>query len=232
MNAIDVVIPAFNAARYLDEALMSVLSQDYAPHRIIVVDDGSTDGTADVAAKFGAPVEITRRQNGGIAAARNTGIVRSEAAFLAFLDADDRWIAQKLTLQAAALAADPAIDFVLCLVRAFASPELPEAERSVLEAQQPRPFEGWVTGSMLIRRASFDRVGPFAEDLRVGETVDWFSRARRVGLYHLTIPEVLLERRLHRHNTTRLQAADRRGYLLAAKRHVERLRKDRESERR
>jgi len=232
MNTIDVVIPAFNAARYLEEALASVLSQHCAPHRIIVVDDGSTDGTADVAAKVGTPVEVARRQNGGIAAARNTGIARSGAAFLAFLDADDRWNAQKLALQAAALDAAPAIDFVLCLVRAFASPELPEAERAVLQAQQPHPFEGWVTGSMLIRRASFDRVGPFAEDLRVGETVDWFSRARRTGLNHLTVPEVLLERRLHRHNTTRLQAADRRGYLLAAKRHVERFRKDRESERR
>jgi glycosyltransferase involved in cell wall biosynthesis len=231
MNAIDVVVPAFNAARYLDEALASVLSQDRAAHRIIVVDDGSTDGTADVAAKFGAPVEITRRRNGGAAAARNAGIVRSEAAFLAFLDADDRWIAHKLSRQAAALDSDPAIDFVLSLVRAFASPELPEAERAALEVQQPRPFEGWVAGSMLIRRASFDRVGPFVEDLRVGEAVDWFSRARRAGLNHLIVPEVLLERRLHRHNTTRLQAADRRGYLLAAKRHVDRLRKDRESER-
>jgi glycosyltransferase involved in cell wall biosynthesis len=231
MNAIDVVVPAFNAARYLDEALASVLSQNHAAHRIIVVDDGSTDGTADVAAKFGAPVEITRRRNGGAGAARNAGIVRSEAAFVAFLDADDRWIAHKLARQAAALDSDPAIDFVLSLVRAFASPELPEAERAALEAQHPRPFEGWVAGSMLIRRASFDRVGPFVEDLRVGEAVDWFSRARRAGLNHLIVPEVLVERRLHRHNTTRLQAADRRGYLLAAKRHVDRLRKDRESER-
>ena len=229
MNAFDVVIPAFNAARYLDEALASVLSQDHAAHRIIVVDDGSTDGTADVAARFSAPVEIARRHNGGAAAARNTGIARSAAAVVAFLDADDRWAPHKLALQAAALDADPAIDFVLCLVRAFASPELPDAERSALEAQQPHPFEGWIAGSMLIRRASFDRVGPFAEDLRVGEVVDWFSRARQAALKHRLIPLVLVERRLHRHNTT-LQTAHRRGYLLAAKRHVERLRKDSESE--
>jgi glycosyltransferase involved in cell wall biosynthesis len=229
MNAIDVVIPAFNAARYLDEALASVISQDHAAQRIIVVDDGSTDGTADVAARFGAAVEIERRHNGGAAAARNTGIARSTAAVVAFLDADDRWSPHKLALQATALDTDPAIDFVLCLVRAFASPELPEAERSALEAQQPLPFAGWIAGAMLIRRASFDRVGPFAEDLRVGEVVDWFSRAHRAGLKHRLIPEVLVERRLHRHNTT-LQAAYRRDYLLAAKRHVERLRKDSESE--
>jgi glycosyltransferase involved in cell wall biosynthesis len=207
MNAIDVVVPAFNAARYLDEALASILAQDHATNRIIVIDDGSTDGTAEAASRFGARVEIMRRDNGGPGAARNSGIVRSTAAFVAFLDADDRWIARKLTLQMAALNADPAIDLVLCLVRAFASPELPAAERAALEAQQPRPFEGWVPGSMLIRRASFDRVGPFAEDLGVAEGVDWFNRARRAGLSHRVIPEVLLERRLHRHNTTRLHAA-------------------------
>jgi len=231
MSAIDVVIPAFNAARYLDQALASVLSQEHAAHRVIVVDDGSTDDTVAVAAKFGAPVEIERRQNGGAAAARNTGIALSAAALVAFLDADDLWTPRKLALQAAVLDTEPAIDFVVCLVRAFASPELPEAERTALEAQQPRPFEGWIAGAMLIRRASFDRVGPFAEDLRVGEVVDWLSRARRAGLKPRLIPEVLVERRLHRHNTT-LQATHRRDYLLAAKRHVERLRKDSESERR
>ena len=230
MSAIDVIVPAFNAARYLDEALVSVLSQDHVANRIIVIDDGSTDGTAEVASRFGAPVEITRRDNGGAGAARNTGIARSTALFVAFLDADDRWISRKLTLQMAALTTDPAIDLVLCLARAFASPELPEAERAALEAQQPRPFEGWFAGAMLIRRASFDRVGPFAEDLGVAEAVDWFNRARRAGLKHVTVSEVLLERRLHRHNTTRLHAADRRDYLLAAKRHVERLRKDSESD--
>jgi glycosyltransferase involved in cell wall biosynthesis len=231
VNAIDVVIPAFNAARYLDEALVSVLSQDHAANRIIVIDDGSTDGTAEAASRFGAPVELARRDNGGAGAARNAGIARSTASFVAFLDADDRWIARKLTLQLAALNADPSIDMVLCLVRAFASPELPEAERAALEAQHPRPFEGWFPGAILIRRTSFDRVGPFAEDLGVAEAVDWFNRARRAGLRHVTVSEVLLERRLHRHNTTRLHAADRRDYLVAAKRHVDRLRKDRESER-
>ena len=125
MNAIDVVVPAFNAARYLDEALVSVISQDHAANRIIVIDDGSTDGTAEAASRFGAPVEVTRRDNGGAGAARNTGIVQSTAAFVAFLDADDRWNARKLTLQMAALIADPAIDLALCLALAFASPELP-----------------------------------------------------------------------------------------------------------
>ncbi|HKW79364.1 MAG TPA: glycosyltransferase family A protein [Casimicrobiaceae bacterium] len=230
MSPIDVVIPAFNAARYLGEAIASVLAQRRAARRIIVVDDGSADDTVAVASAFGAQVEIVRRNNGGIAAARNTGIGHSDAPLLAFLDADDRWLADKLSLQAAALDADAGLDFVLCLVRAFASPELPEAERVALEAQQPQPFEGWSAVAMLVRRASLDRVGLFAEELRAGETIDWFSRARSAGLRHYVVPEVLVERRLHRKNTTRLGAGDRRGYLLAAKRHVDRLRKDRESQ--
>ena len=232
MTPIDVVIPAFNAADYLGEAVASVVAQRCAARRIIVVDDGSTDATADVAARVDARIELVRQNNRGSGAARNAGIALSDAALIAFLDADDRWAADKLARQAAALDADPALDFVLCLVRAFASPELPDAERSALEAQQPRPVEGWLAGAMLIRRASFDRVGTFASELRVGEVIDWFSRARRIGLHSLVLPEVLLERRLHLHNTTRLAAADRRGYLIAAKRHLERLRKAREGERR
>ena len=232
MNAIDVIIPAFNAADYLGEAVASVVAQQRAVRRTIVVDDGSTDATAGVASGLDLPVELVRQDNRGSAAARNAGIALSDAALIAFLDADDRWAADKLARQAAALDADPALDFVLCLVRAFASPELPDAERSALEAQQPQPFEGWLAGAMLIRRASFDRVGTFATDLRVGEAIDWFSRAHRTGLRALVLPEILLERRLHRHNTTRLAAADSRGYLIAAKRHLERLRKDREGERR
>ena len=228
MSAIDVVIPAFNAAQYLGEALASVLAQRRNARRIIVVDDGSADGTGAAASAFGGQIEIVRRDNGGIGAARNTGIAHSDAPLLAFLDADDRWLADKLALQAAALETDAGLDFVLCLVRAFASPELPEAERVALEAQQPRPFEGWSAVAMLIRRTSLDRVGWFAEELRIGETIDWFSRARRAGLRHQVVTEVLVERRLHRHNTTRVGAGDRRDYLLATKRHVDRLRKDRE----
>ena len=160
MSAIDVVIPAFNAADYLDEALASVVGQQQAARRIIVVDDGSTDATADVARAAGDAIEVVRQDNRGAAAARNLGIARSDAPLLAFLDADDRWTADKLALQASALTADRELDFVVCLARAFASPELPEAERVALQGQQPRPFEGWMSGALLIRRAAFDRAPP------------------------------------------------------------------------
>src|SRR5665213_1802495 len=100
MNSIDVVIPAFNAAPYIGEAIASVLAQSPAVSRVIVVDDGSTDATASVAEAFGTPVEVIRLgDNRGAGRARNAGIAGGTSALVAFLDADDRWLAGKLAAQ-------------------------------------------------------------------------------------------------------------------------------------
>lgn len=220
---VDVVIPAFNAAEYLPEAIASVLAQGPCVHRVIVVDDGSSDASAEVAQSFGPRVEVLRQSHGGAGCARNAGIARCEAAYLAFLDADDRWLPNKLAVQLSALVADSRLDFVLCRMRAFASPELPADECRALAAQHAQVVDAWVAGALLIRRSAFDRVGPLATDLVVGEMIDWFDRARLAQLSSTLLPEVLLERRLHRGNTTRLATA-RRGYLRLAKRHLERTR--------
>jgi len=224
IHGVDVVIPAFDAAQYLVEAIESVLAQRTRVRRIVVVDDGSTDASAEVASRFGPPVEVLRQQHRGIGAARNAGIEHCDSAYLAFLDADDRWQPHKIARQLAVLAADRTLDFVLCRMRAFASPELPAEERAALEAQQPEPIDAWVAGALLIRRAAFERVGPLATDLAVGEMIDWFDRARCMHLSWSILAEDLLQRRLHRRNTTRLATAARGGYLHVAKRHLDRIR--------
>jgi len=221
---VDVVIPAFNCAQYLAEAIESVLGQSSRVRRIVVVDDGSTDASVAVASRFGAQVEVLRQRHLGIGAARNAGVAHCDSPYLAFLDADDRWAPHKIARQMAALAADCTLDFVLCRMRAFASPELPADERIALEAQQSEPVEAWMAGALLIRRAAFDRVGPLATDLGVGEMIDWFDRARYMHLRWSILAEELLQRRLHRHNTTRLRTAARSGYLQVAKRHLDRVR--------
>src|SRR5256885_2404596 len=225
MSDIDVIIPAFNAAAYLGEAIDSVLAQTHAVvARIIVVDDGSTDDTASVAQRFGTRVELIRQANRGISAARNAALAVSDAPFIAFLDADDRWTPDKLERQCTVFARRPETDYVLCHLRCFASPELPDAERAALEAKHEQRLAGWSPPALLIRRNCFDRVGPFAEDLPLGEVMNWFDRARVAGLVGVMLEETLVERRLHRHNTTRRQLDYHRGYLVAAKRHLDRLR--------
>ncbi len=101
---VDVIIPAFNAARFIEDALHSVLQQSWLPDRIIVVDDGSTDDTAERVRGVGsARIELLSVEHGGVSRARNIGVKRSTADYVAFLDADDRWLAKKLERQLACL---------------------------------------------------------------------------------------------------------------------------------
>jgi len=97
---ISVVIPVFNGERFLGEAIRSALSQTLPPHEVLVIDDGSTDGSAGLAESFGPPVRVIRQENRGEAAARNHGIEAAEGDWIAFLDSDDVWKPEKLALQA------------------------------------------------------------------------------------------------------------------------------------
>jgi glycosyltransferase involved in cell wall biosynthesis len=218
-----VMIGAYNAAPYLAEAIESVLAQDYEPIELIVVDDGSTDGTADVARNF-AQVNLICQENGGNGAARNTAVENASGELYAFLDADDRFTSGKLRLQKAALDADSGLDMVFGHVLEFLSPELDEETRASLRPPAPQPMPWTAPNLMLIRRESFQRVGPFTTAVRVGVTVDWFARAAEAGLRYAILPEVVLERRLHTQNNGLRESASRSQYLEVIRHAMERRR--------
>jgi glycosyltransferase involved in cell wall biosynthesis len=220
---ISVMIGAYNAAAYLGEAIESVFAQDYEPIELIVVDDGSTDGTADVARGF-AQVHVIQQENGGNGAARNRAVENASGELYAFLDADDRFTPGKLTLQKAALDADPGLDIVFGHVREFLSPELDEETRAGLRPPAPEPMPWTAPNLMLVRRASFERVGPFTTAVRVGVTVDWFARAAEAGLRYSILPDVVLERRLHTQNNGLRESASRSQYLEVIRQAMERRR--------
>ena len=220
---ISVMIGAYNAAPYLGEAIESVFAQDYEPIELIVVDDGSTDGTADVARSF-AEVQVVQQENGGNGAARNRAVENASGELYAFLDADDRFTPGKLTLQKAALDADPGLDIVFGHVREFLSPELDEETRAGLRPPAPEPMPWTAPNLMLVRRASFERVGPFTTAVRVGVTVDWFARAAEAGLRYSILPDVVLERRLHTQNNGLRESASRSQYLEVIRQAMERRR--------
>jgi len=220
---VSVMIGAYDAAPYIGEAIESVLAQDYDPIELIVVDDGSTDGTADIARSF-AEVKVIQQENGGNGAARNRAVENASGELYAFLDADDRFTSGKLTLQKAALDADPGLDMVFGHVREFLSPELDEETRASLRPPAPEPMPWTAPNLMLIRRASFERVGPFTTAVRVGVTVDWFARASEAGLRHTILPEVVLERRLHTQNNGLRESASRSQYLEVIRHAMERRR--------
>ena len=116
---ISCIVPAYNGERYLGQTIDSILGQTYRPIEVIVVDDGSTDRTADVAAGYGAPVRLISQPNAGPAAARNTGIEAARGVFLAFLDSDDLWHEEKLERQMQRFAARPELDYCVTHIRNF-----------------------------------------------------------------------------------------------------------------
>jgi glycosyltransferase involved in cell wall biosynthesis len=197
-SAVSAVIPVFNGERHLAAAIESVLLQRPRPLELIVVDDGSTDGSAAVARRF-PEVRYHHQGNGGIGAARNRGLALARGAFVAFLDADDVWTQGKLARQLEAFAVDPTLDIVSGHVEQFLSPELDEAV-----ARRIRPPDGLLPGhafgAMLIRRAAFDRVGPVSTVREKAECVDWCLRASDLGLRLRMLPDVVLRRRLHAAN--------------------------------
>jgi glycosyltransferase involved in cell wall biosynthesis len=220
---ISVMIGVFNAAPYLGEAIESVLAQDYEPIELIVVDDGSTDGSGDVARGFPG-VRVVRQDNGGNGAARNRAVEEAGGSFYAFLDADDRFTPGKLNLQKAALDADPGLDMVFGHVREFLSPDLDEEARKTIRPPAPEPMPWTAPNLMLIRRESFQRVGLFTTAVRVGVTVDWFARASEAGLRYSILPDVVLERRLHTQNNGLRERASRTQYLEVIRQAMERRR--------
>jgi glycosyltransferase involved in cell wall biosynthesis len=197
--SVSVMIGFYNGARYLAEAIDSVLAQTHPVHELIVVDDGSTDESGAIAAGYGPPVRCVRQERGGMAASRNRAIKEATGDYFAFLDADDRFPPEKLERQLAVFAADPELDVVYGHVTEFLSPDLDTEALALL--RQPKHDVPWPTPNlMLVRRDAFFCVGLFSTDLRVGIGVDWYARAGEVGLRSAIPPQVVLERRLHAEN--------------------------------
>jgi glycosyltransferase involved in cell wall biosynthesis len=211
---ISCVIPVFNGARYLAEALESVFAQTLAPVEIIVVDDGSTDATPEVAGRYCERIIYIRQDNAGPAAARNLGIARARCDWIAFLDADDLWLADKLERQAGRLVARPELEISITHVRNFWIPELRAEEEASRDHHISRPaIPGYVAQTMLARRAVFDTVGMFDPRLRVSEDTDWFARASDRGAVLELLPEVCVLRRLHHDNVSRNASLLRAGVV-------------------
>ncbi len=207
------IVPVFNGERYRAEALDSILAQTWRPLEVIVVDDGSTDGTAHIAAGYGAEVSYIHQANAGPAAARNRGLDAAAGEFIAFLDADDLWHKEKLARQMARFEARPELDLCSAHMENFWSPEV--------KREKDRPSDGGlaktqpgVTQAIVARRALFDRIGPFDTTLKHRDAMEWLSRAVDAGAVMETLPDVLVFRRIHRDNLSWRRGDDDRDELL------------------
>ncbi len=221
--AVSVIIPAFNGEAFLAEAVSSIITQDCRSLEIIIVDDGSTDATAEVARRFGSAIQYHYQKNSGPGSARNRGVSLAKGGFLAFLDADDLWMKDKLWRQMAAFEADPELEMVFGHIQQFYSPELTEEERAGI-GMPVESMRGYHAGAMLIKKEAFMQVGFFNETLKIGEFVDWYARAMEMGLKQTMLPEVLMNRRIHKTNLGISQRDHRRVYVHALKAALDRRR--------
>jgi glycosyltransferase involved in cell wall biosynthesis len=222
-SPVSVVIPCHNGERYVAEAIRSVLLQTCEVLEIIVVDDGSTDGSRDAVAAFGAAVRAVHQPRAGASAARNRGAELARGELIAFLDADDLWTERALSALCAPLGHDASLGMTVGLMEQFVSPELPDGARHGFRFS-PDPVPARMCGSVLLRRSEFERVGGFATRLESGEFTDWILRAEAMGVRFVTVPELVLRRRLHlcNHGVTRRDA--RQDYVKVVKAALDRRR--------
>lgn len=208
MPEVSVIIPTYNSAHYLMQAVESVLSQTFRDLEILVIDDGSTDETEVVMRQYGAPVRYIRQRNSGVSAARNRGIAESRGRYIAFLDADDTWYPHKLERQLAAL--DKHRGYQLC----YSAFTLATADLTPIRVVQSRRFGGAVEDlllrgnvvgsicSVLCKRSLFKVVGDF--DPSLSQCADWDMWLRlATQTEFLYMDEPLVTYRQHDSNMSR-----------------------------
>ncbi len=221
---VSVIIPVRDGAAYISSAIESVLGQTEPPAELLVIDDGSTDETANIVSRFfSCGVRLVQQLPKGAAAARNCGTALARHELLAFLDADDVWTSSKLEQQCAEMRSDATLDMVFGHVRQFVSPDVEPATRAKLRCPS-ESFPAHFAGTMLIRRKAFERVGLFETEWAVGEFLAWYARAQLLGLREKMIPRVLLERRLHSANQGILKRSERGEYVRVMKKVLDRRR--------
>ena len=192
--SVSLIIPAFNAAGTLRETLESVAAQSVPLDEVIVVDDGSTDSTAEIAESFSG-VRLIRQANNGAAAALNAGLALVSGSVFAFLDADDLWTPDTVRRQLENLAAQSDADASVGWVEEFICTSLDEAEARRFKV---RPAQlGWLSGTTFVSASSFHKVGSFDSQAQTWPWIDWAHRGKLAGLKFAALDHVILKRRLH-----------------------------------
>lgn len=197
---VSIIIPAYNAKRFIHETLVSVLNQSYESYEVIVVDDGSTDSTREIVSDFvkqNQKISLITKSHSGGASARNTGLEKARGKFIAFLDSDDLWYPDKLAKQVSCIEKDPSIGLVSCLAVVINEESISTgllAGRKLHGNCYKKMLDtGGICGGsiVLVRRECFEKAGYFDPTLKLFQDWDmWIRLTRHFKL--VTIPEVLV----------------------------------------
>ena len=187
---------------------------------VIAVDDGSTDNSVSILESISdSRLKVIRQKNAGAGAARNRGVKEARGEYVSFLDADDLWLPNKLELQLIAIRKEPFPKMVFAHVQEFLHPSVPNEtdEKNI-------PIAGYSPITILISKIDYDKVGPFDTKWSVAEFIDWFDRAKNIGLSQMLLPETLAYRRIHKGNLDRLKRPNVKEYVSVLKSSLDRRR--------
>jgi glycosyltransferase involved in cell wall biosynthesis len=216
-STISVVIPVYNGEAFISHAITSVLNQSVQAFEVIVINDGSQDGTAEILAAFGDSIKLISIPNGGVSNARNTGIKASTGEFIAFLDADDIWYKDKLKRQLEIFERYPDVGFCCCdyefvdtksnlTINHFA--KFKDTADIIFDTPLPLPLDALVhrnfvgtCSNVILKKAVLDKVGIFNINYLQAEDYDLWLRCALVTKFVL-LSTVLLEKKSHDSNLT------------------------------
>lgn len=219
---VSIIVPVYNGEAFLAEAVDNIQQQGWQPLEIIIIDDGSTDGTARVASSLKGNVRYVHQSNQGPAAARNKGLEIAGGNVIGFLDADDLWPEGKLETQLRHLSENPSVDIVLGKTQFMRQSESEDARIAYEKYLKPGIFLN--LGSGLFRRSVFEKVGFFDPKLYYSEDADWFIRARELEVSIALIEEITLFYRIHQNNMTLGKTPAEIGFLKVIKNSLDRRR--------
>lgn len=224
---VSVVVAVKDGEAYLAAALHSIVAQGYRPLEIIVIDGASRDRTVDIARSFEL-VRVLEQRGSGIADAYNTGIANAQGEFIAFLSSDDLWMADKLDVQVGYMLAHPHLKYTVGKARFVLEPDI-----GAPAGFRPELLHGEHTAlimeTLVAHRSVWTEVGCFDTRLSLAEDVDWFSRARQLGLPMAVLPRVLLHKRIHGANASLDVTTNNRELLRVVRRSIRRNQKARRS---
>jgi len=218
---VSVIVPVFNGERFVREAVENILSQDYPSLEIIIVDDGSTDKTADIVNQLPYEIRYFNQGNNGPAAARNKGIKEATGEYIAFLDVDDLWPKTSIRMLVKELSESENVDVIHGYAQmAYYNPVTHTYEYS---GNPTESFPHYI-GAALYRKTVFTQAGLFDTTLLFGEDTDWFTRAQELNLNIKRLEDVTLIVRRHGRNITHDKGLIELNQLRVFKKSLERMR--------
>ena len=224
---VSVILATYNQARFLAESIESVLSQDFDDVEIIVVNDGSTDHTSEVASQFD-DVILIEQENLGQGAAVNNGVANARGELIAFLDSDDLLAPDTLAMRVAMFDDDPDLQYSQGALVEFLCPTRSPDSANHRKVGHPRP--GPISGTTMVRRQAQELVGGWSIDVKLSAFMDWLMKAKDLKLKSYQHQEVLLKRRLHDDNIGIRESASRSDYVRVLKLALDRRRKSGQSD--